>query len=56
MSIRDTSYRFPYEHLAVIGVDRLKKYVPPAGGGGSTPPRTADSDAPDDTGSSPGVR
>lgn len=22
--------RFPYEHLAVLGIERMKKYVPPA--------------------------
>jgi hypothetical protein len=29
MADKDTTHRFPYQHLAVLGVEKMKKYVPP---------------------------
>lgn len=29
MADNDTTHRFPYQHLAVLGVEKMKKYVPP---------------------------
>ena len=29
MSDNEASTRFPYQHLAVLGMDKVKKYVPP---------------------------
>ena len=29
MAEKDTTHRFPYQHLAVLGVEKMKKYVPP---------------------------
>jgi hypothetical protein len=30
MADNDNTTRFPYQHLAVLGVEKLKKYIPPA--------------------------
>lgn len=30
---------FPYDHLAILGFDRLKRYVPPAKSSGGPPAR-----------------
>lgn len=33
----DAPTRFPYQHLAVLGMDKVKKYVPPAAAGKEAP-------------------
>jgi hypothetical protein len=35
MADNDDSAQLPYQHLAVLGVEKLKKYVPPANGSAS---------------------
>jgi hypothetical protein len=38
---------FPYDHLAILGFDRLKRYVPPVKSSGVPPARPApDEDTP----------
>jgi hypothetical protein len=37
----EASYRFPYQHLAVLGMEKLKKYVPPGTSPSSTRPASA---------------
>lgn len=34
----DAPTRFPYQHLAVLGMDKVKKYVPPAAAGKEAAP------------------
>lgn len=41
----DTNSRFPYQHLAVIGMEKLKKYVPPAASSTGTSQSDSQSDA-----------
>lgn len=53
MADNDDSGQVPYNHLAVLGMEKLKKYVPPANGAASraSAPRL---DAPASSGSTSG--